>query len=310
MIDVENLTKFYGANRSLDGVSFHVGEGEILGFLGPNGAGKSTTMRCLTGIARPTEGSLHINNLDVQRQHEQLRGTIGYLPEQAPLYGDMTVSSYLEFLGGMRNLDSRNARREMERTTDLLGLKNERKRLLRNLSKGTRQRAALAGALVGDPKILILDEPTAGLDPAQIGEVRSLIRSLKGNRTVILSTHILPEVELTCSSVVIIAQGRIAAQGTHDELLNTIERELVIIARGSESTFRDVLRGAFGDAVSFSHSGDGNKAVVPQQQAEGKRGAVAKAIVDAGLELLELSQTHATLEDVFLRVTQKMERGA
>ena len=305
MIDVENLTKFHGAHRSLDGVSFRVGEGEILGFLGPNGAGKSTTMRCLMGLVRPTAGTLRVNNLDVQKDYERLRGMIGYLPEQAPLYGDMTVSSYLEFLGGMRNLDSRAARREMERTTGLLGLANERKRLLRNLSKGTRQRAALAGALMGDPKLLILDEPTAGLDPAQIGEVRSLIRSFKGNHTVILSTHILSEVELTCSNIVIIAQGRIAAKGTHEELLNTIPRELVIVARGPEATFRATLQKIFGDGIAHAQVEGACKAVIPQQAGNDRRAKAAKALIDAGLELLQLSHTTATLEDVFLSVTEK-----
>jgi ABC-2 type transport system ATP-binding protein len=302
MIDVSNLTKFHGPNRSLDGVTFRVEPGDLLGFLGPNGAGKTTTMRILAGLARPTSGEARIDGHDVQRDHEKIRPILGYLPEQAPLYGDMTLAGYLQFMAGLKGLDHRAARLDMERTTDLVNLKNERKRLIRNLSKGTRQRAALAAALLGDPKLLILDEPTVGLDPAQINDVRALIRSMKGKRTVILSTHILPEVELTCSRLVIIAAGRIVAQGTPDELVSGIDKALVVVARGSEQKLGALIADCIPTApVKLTRSGDTVEARLRATVGEDQRAALSRRIIESGLELLELRVEQARLEDVFLR---------
>lgn len=299
MIQVRELTKIYGPTVSINGLSFEVGEGEVLGFLGPNGAGKSTTMRILTGLARPTQGTARVGGFDVQKENEKVRRLIGYCPERAPLYDEMTLAGYLEFMGGIRGLNGREARREMERTTELVNLQKERRRLLRNLSKGTRQRAAIAQSLLGDPKVLILDEPTAGLDPSQIGDVRELIRAMAGNRTVILSTHILPEVEMTCSRVVIIAAGRIVAKGTPEELVGEEKREIVVIVRGDREKFEKILK-AHGP-LNVKRVGESWHGSVQPGAKKDPRAQLAKDIVGAGLELIELRSATARLEDVFLR---------
>lgn len=307
MIEVQNLTKFYGPTRSIDDVSFSVSQGEVLGFLGPNGAGKSTTMRLITGLARPTNGTARIGGFDVQKQHEDVRRMIGYLPEAAPLYGDMTLASYLEFMGGIKGLDGRKARTEMERATELVNLKAERKRLLRNLSKGTRQRAALAQALLGDPPVLLLDEPTVGLDPSQINDVRVLIKSLAGHRTVVFSTHILPEVEMTCTRIVIIANGKIVAKGTPRELVSSEEPEYLVVVRGDREKLEKVLSDLFKRQVEVRVEGTTLEARVKPGRGEDNRALLSRGIVESGLELLELRSSQARLEDVFLRAIGKGE---
>lgn len=304
MIDVENLTKYYGPTRSIEEVSFSVEKGEVLGFLGPNGAGKSTTMRILVGLARPTSGTARIGGFDVQKQHDRVRRQIGYLPERASLYGDMTLARYLEFMAGIKGLGHRDSKREAERTTSLLNLKKERGRLLRNLSKGTRQRAAIAQALLGEPPVLILDEPTVGLDPSQINDVRELIRSLHQKCTVILSTHILPEVELTCSRIAIIADGRIVSKGTSQELIGESETTFHIVVRGNRGAFADILKPAFHEKNITIEEKDGLLyATLSHALSKHKRAALAKSIVAAELDLLEFRPGLLRLEDVFLRST-------
>ncbi len=313
MIEVDGLTKHYGPTRSIEDLSFSVPKGDILGFLGPNGAGKSTTMRILAGIARPTRGSARIEGEDVQQPSESLRRKIGYLPENSPFYGDMTLGGYLRFMAGVKGLPGREARREMERVTELVNLSDVRHRLMRNLSRGMRQRACFAQALLGSPPVLILDEPTVGLDPSQINDVRRLIRSLAGECTVILSTHILPEVELVCSRVVIIANGRIAAQGTPEEL---VSREggntLAVIVRGAEGTFREKLSGwPGGGEPAVSHrpdiAADAWQALLPAPANGNKdpRPELARGLVEAGLDLLEMRPERLRLEDIFLRAIGK-----
>jgi ABC-2 type transport system ATP-binding protein len=301
MIEAIQLTKHFGPTKSLNGVSFSVEKGEILGFLGPNGAGKSTTMKLLVGLMRPTAGSARIAGLDVQSQGEAVRRLLGYLPEAAPLYADMTLQSYLEFMAGLKGLNAREVKREMERTTGLVQLTKERPRLLRNLSKGTRQRAAIAQALLGNPPVLILDEPTVGLDPSQINEVRQLVRSLRGECTVVLSTHILPEVEMTCSRLLIIGGGRVLASGTPAELLSSIPAEGLVRARASEEAFRGAMDSVLAGKWRFSRE-DGVCEARFTPPAEELRPAIARALAQAGADLLDLHLTQPRLEDVFLRV--------
>lgn len=301
MIEVRQLTKHYGPTRSIEDLSFSVEKGEILGFLGPNGAGKSTTMRILTGLLRPTAGSARIGGMDVQEDNERVRRMIGFLPEQAPAYADMTLSAYLEFMAGIKGLDKRAARAEMERTSTLLNLQRERPRLLRNLSKGTRQRAAIAQALLGDPEVLLLDEPTVGLDPSQINDVRALINSFAGRRTVILSTHILPEVEMTCSRIVIIAKGNIVAQGTPKELTTGGDAEFVVTVAGDRTTFERVLTAVAGYFPVLTGGGSRWEARLKPPAAEDFAPKLARALVEAGLELHELRRHQVRLEDIFLR---------
>lgn len=306
MIEVSDLTKYYGPTRSIEGINFALDRGEILGFLGPNGAGKTTTMRLIAGLARPTRGSARVDGFDVQRDHEKVRRILGYLPEQAPLYGDMTLSGYLRFMAGVRGLQHREARMEMERTTALLNLIDERPRLLRNLSKGTRQRAAFAQALIGKPSVLILDEPTVGLDPSQINDVRELIRSLRGECTVILSTHILPEVELTCSRVVIIANGEVTAQGTPEELLGSEPAGCRLVVSGDRRRLEAILK----DYGIYTIEPEGVMFNVLLEAAldSGRRATLARRLVESDLELMELKLNRPRLEDVYLRSTGRARK--
>jgi ABC-2 type transport system ATP-binding protein len=304
MIEVENLTKYYGPTRSIEDVSFSVGHGEVLGFVGPNGAGKSTTMRIIVGLVRSTAGTVRVGGFDVQNQNEKIRPLIGYLPEQAPVYGDMTLQGYLSFMAGLRGLHGREAKREVERTTAIVNLQKERGRLIRNLSKGTRQRAAIAQALLGDPKVLILDEPTVGLDPSQINDVRALIRSMQGTRTVILSTHILHEVELTCSRIAIIADGRIVSKGTPQELIGEGESTFHIVVRGDLQAFENILKPYFHEKNLSIEEREGMlHAEMSHAPSKQKRAALARRIVEANLELIEFRPGRLRLEDVFLRST-------
>ncbi len=211
MIEVQNLTKRYRDRVAVDHLNFSVAEGEILGFLGPNGAGKSTTMKILTGFLPPSEGVAKIAGFDVFEQPLEVKRRIGYLPETPPLYPEMTVVGYLKFVASLKGLPGRGIRAEVERVGTLTGLSDVMGRVIQNLSKGYKQRVGIAQALLGSPPVLILDEPTEGLDPTQRAEVRALIKGLAGKHTVILSTHILPEVTMTCEKVLIINQGRVVA---------------------------------------------------------------------------------------------------
>jgi ABC-2 type transport system ATP-binding protein len=217
MIVVQNLTKRYRERVAVDRLDFSVAEGEILGFLGPNGAGKSTTMKILTGFLPPSEGTAKVAGFDVFEQPLEVKRRIGYLPETPPLYPEMTVVGYLKFVASLKGLPGRGVKAEVERVGGLTGLADVMGRVIQNLSKGYKQRVGIAQALLGSPPVLILDEPTEGLDPTQRAEVRGLIKGLTGKHTVILSTHILPEVTMTCEKVLIINQGKIVA---YDEIRN------------------------------------------------------------------------------------------
>jgi ABC-2 type transport system ATP-binding protein len=229
MIEVRELTKRYGDRVVVRSISFTAERGQILGFLGPNGAGKTTTMRMLTGFLPPSSGSARVAGFDVFTDSSEVRRRIGYLPENPPLYADMTVRSYLEFVARLKGLGRGQARPACDRVMERTGLTDVAGRLLSHLSKGFRQRVGLAQALVHDPEVLVLDEPTVGLDPRQIIEIRTLIKQLAGERTVILSTHILPEVSQTCDKVVIISDGRIAVENTLAELTRTASLEEVFL---------------------------------------------------------------------------------
>lgn len=301
MIEVRNLTKRYGPNRSVEDLTFSVGEGEVMGFLGPNGAGKSTTMRMIAGISRPTAGEASVGGYDVISGHPEIRRLLGYLPEQSPLYGDMTLEGFLRFMAGIKGVRWRGVRREVERTTALLNLQAERRRLLRNLSKGTRQRAAIANALIGNPKVLLLDEPTSGLDPAQINHIRDLVRSLAGKCTVILSTHILSEIEHTATRIVILSEGRVAAQGTAAELKKRHGSHLLVEVEGDRGRFHDVLDRLVPGDVAPAPAGEGRwSARFPLDAGADLRHRLAAALIAEGLHLVELHQEDPSLEDIFL----------
>jgi gliding motility-associated transport system ATP-binding protein len=309
MIEVKSLTKYFGATRSIEQLSFSVEKGEVLGFLGPNGAGKSTTMRLLVGLTSPTAGTATIGGYDVQKDNLKVRELLGYLPEQGPLYKEMTVSEFLRFMAGVKGLSHRESKREMERTSSLLNLEKERGRLLRNLSKGTRQRASIAQALLGDPQVLILDEPTVGLDPSQINDIRKVIRGMQGEKTVILSTHILPEVELTCSRIVVISDGHIAAEGTAKELLEQQESELEIIACCPEEKLKNSIESllpAFMVTVRPDVDNHSLASITPLPTEE-KRTKLLRSLVENKVDILEFRVKRARLEDVFLRSTGRVK---
>ena len=221
MISVSQLTRAYGNVLAVDHVTFEVGKGQIVGFLGPNGAGKSTTLRMLTCYLPPTSGGATVNGFDIFHQSEQVRQTLGYLPENTPLYGEMKVEEYLHFRGRLRGMDRNQRRERIEYVVKKCWLGDFRARVIGHLSKGMRQRVGLADALLHNPAVLILDEPTVGLDPSQVIETRNLLKELAGQHTLLLSTHILREVEATCDRAIFIRQGRIVAQGTLDELRNS-----------------------------------------------------------------------------------------
>jgi ABC-2 type transport system ATP-binding protein len=315
MIEVDRLTKLYGLARAVDNISFRVDAGEILGFLGPNGAGKTTTMRILTCYTPATSGRVKIGGFDTVRQSIQARAIMGYLPENAPLYLDMDVRAYLDFMAEIKRIARARRRAAVDEAIEECGLHAVTRRLIRNLSKGFRQRTGLAQALLGDPRVLVLDEPTVGLDPKQIAEIRQLIRSMAGHRTVILSTHILPEVSMTCQKVIIIHNGRIQAQGTPEHLVSSLEDVNVVMAtvEGPQAAVREILERIGGVArVALDRAISESTGVyrVETQPGRDPRADIAAAVVQAGHRLHGLQSSGLSLEDIFLRVIAKEREAA
>ncbi len=307
MIEVEGLTKFYGNMPGIQDVSFKVEEGEILGFLGPNGAGKSTTMRILTGYMPPTSGTVRLDGIDVIEKPLEVQARLGYLPENNPLYPEMTVLAYLDFVAAVKGLRGADKAAAIDRVVGGCGLGDVASRIIGHLSKGYRQRVGLAQALVNDPPILVLDEPTSGLDPAQIIEIRDLIRSLKGNHTIILSTHILPEVNVICDRVVVIHQGRIAADGALDALAAGVEDEetIRVSALGPAEAIRSGLASVTGvRSVSLKEDEAGEEVHLEVSAGKGRdiRPDLVSAVSAAGGRLTELYRERITLEDTFVKI--------
>ncbi|RMF85400.1 MAG: ATP-binding cassette domain-containing protein [Nitrospirae bacterium] len=303
MIHVEALTKRYGATEAVRGVSFHVHPGEILGFLGPNGAGKTTTLRIITGFLPATEGAVSVGGVDIFESPTEAKRQIGYLPENPPLYTELTVQEQLAFVARLRGLPRRRRRGAVDEALERAGLTEVRRRLIANLSKGYRQRVGLGQALVGSPPVLVLDEPTVGLDPKQIIEIRELIRALAGDHTVILSSHILPEVRATCERVVIIHRGRVVATDTFDTLaarLRDTFKVRVAVARPAPEVERAL--GAVPDVVAVSPDGDGAWVVETPAEVD-RREQIAEAVVSGGFGLLALEPQSLSLEEVFLQLT-------
>ena len=316
MIEVEQLSKSYGPIKAIEDVSFMVERGEILGFLGPNGAGKSTTMRILTCFMPPTSGTARIAGFDIFRDSLQVRRRIGYVPENAPLYTDMPVVSFLKFVGEMKGLSRRERLRQIGQVMDDCGIKDVQHRYIGKLSKGYRQRVSLAQALLGNPDVLILDEPTIGLDPRQIIEIRQLIKGLAGQKTVILSTHILPEVSMTCQRVIIINHGRLVAVDTPENLTTKLQKSSRLLVR-VEGPATDVVRalGAVSGVQTVKQDGAGAAnlvtCVVECEKDRDVRKDIAAAVVRQSWGLLELRPVDLTLEEVFVRlVTEEKESAA
>ncbi len=306
MIRVEGLTKDYGARRAISDLTFEANQGEIVGFLGPNGAGKTTTMRILTGYMPPTEGRATVAGFDIIDESLEVRRRVGYLPETVPLYSDMTAYEYLKFMADLRKLPDSAER--AEEALEMVGLESRGESYISSLSKGMRQRVGLAQALIHHPEVLILDEPTIGLDPGQVVEVRKLIREMGKQRTVLLSTHILSEAQQICDRVLIINKGKIIAEDTPQNLQARLvgsERALLRV-RGDADGLSKVV-GKVKGVQSAEGVADG---AVEFQFAPGQdvRPDVAKAIIGAGYDLLELRPVGMSLEEIFLELTREDNR--
>ncbi len=306
MIEVKNITKRYGAHKALDDVSFSANDGEILGFLGPNGAGKSTAMNIITGYISASSGSVSVDGMDVAQQPQEAKKNMGYLPEIPPLYEDMTVKEYLYFIYDLKKCKLPKIS-HMKDICSLVGLEEVMGRLIKNLSKGYRQRVGFAQALVGDPKILILDEPTVGLDPKQIVEIRSLIKKLGKRHTVILSSHILPEVQAVCDRIIIIDHGKIIADDTEENILLSAdgERNIYITAQGEKEKILSKLKAISGaQEVSCRKAKGGNLEIVIRTAKDTDiRRAVFDCAAGGGWAILEMRTSRPTLEEIFIRLT-------
>ena len=319
MIKVSELTKRYARTTAVDHISFEVEKGQIVGFLGPNGAGKTTTMRMLTCFLPPTSGTASVAGFDVLEQPMEVKKRIGYLPEMPPLYQEMRTTEYLMFVGKLKGLSGADLKQRVETACERCAITDVKEKLLGKLSKGYRQRVGLAQAILHNPDVLILDEPTAGLDPKQINETRDLIKSLAGDHTIILSTHILPEVEQTCQQVIIINRGKVVATdsvsnlrgrargaesmllevGSRDGSLDTaaVQERLEKVAGVSRVTFKEKRQ-------------EGSTFEVENRKGSFSRGDLARAVVQAGWELNEMRPASVSLEEIFLQLTQEQSAPA
>lgn len=315
MIEVEGLTKHYGDRTAVSNVSFTVPRGQVLGFLGPNGAGKSTTMRILTGYLSASAGTARIADFDVFSQSLEVRRRVGYLPESNPLYNEMRVADYLALVCRLRGVNPSRRQARTAYAIEACGLGDRRREIIGRLSKGLRQRVGLAQAVVHDPDLLILDEPTSGLDPAQTRETRDLITELGKVHTVILSSHILPEVSATCERVVIINRGQLVADDAPNQLARRLAAgkgmEVEMILLGDPATIHKKLSALRSlDAVEVTPLGaDGESRVLVHSSEEDPREELAKAVIKAGFGLRELQSRNLTLEDVFISLTTQEDEG-
>lgn len=303
MIQVENLTKDYGARRAIENLNFEAEKGEILGFLGPNGAGKTTTMRILTGFMPPTSGRARVAGYDVVDQSLEVRRRVGYVPETIPLYPDMAVYDYLKFMADLRHLSD--AEERVESVLEIVHMEERSDGLIANLSKGMRQRVGLAQALLHDPEVLILDEPTIGLDPAQIREVRDLIQNLGRERTVLLSTHILSEAQQICDRVLIINKGRIVVEDTPEQLQSRLTgaQRFTVRVKEDGDGLEELLRGVPG--VTRLYQKPEGTLEIESLPGQDPRPEIARMIVGNGYDLLELRPIGLSLEDIFLELTRE-----
>lgn len=308
MIEVTNLTKKYGSHVAVDHLSFRVEKGQIYGFLGPNGAGKSTTMNIITGYLAATEGTVTVNGRDIQKEPEEAKKSIGYLPELPPVYGDMTVLEYLRFAAELKKVPKADRAAQVGKVMEMTGITDMKNRLIRNLSKGYKQRVGLAQAILGDPEVIILDEPTVGLDPKQIIEIRDLIRSLGENHTVILSSHILSEVSAVCDHIMIISHGKLVASDSPEGLQKLMSGSewLELEVKGKFEAVKEAISTVEGvaDVENYGEKEDGCvKVHVTAKEKEDVREAVFYALANAKLPILFMQYSEKSLEDIFLELT-------
>ena len=309
MIEVSNLVKKYGGHTAVDHLSFQIEKGKIYGFLGPNGAGKSTTMNMITGYIASTEGKVMIDGHDILEEPEAAKKCIGYLPEMPPLYFDMTVLEYMKFAADLKKIPRNQKDKQIKEVMDMVKITDMKDRLIKNLSKGYRQRVGLAQAILGYPEVIILDEPTVGLDPKQIIEIRDLIKSLKQKHTVILSSHILSEVRAVCDYVLIISHGKLVASDTPDNLerLAAGSNSLLMKVKGEKDTIRkdlETIEGVTGVEMSYDSDEELWKTKVSIQENVDIREKVFYAMAKANCPIYEMQVKRVSLEDVFLELTE------
>ncbi len=310
MIQASGLTHYYGPYRAIEDVNFGVHKGEVLGFLGPNGAGKTTTMRIITGFMPPTEGKVTLADFDVVEQSLEARRRIGYLPETVPLYTDMPVDSYLKYMGTLRGMAPRQIKRRIGEVIDVCHLGEYHKTLVGKLSKGFRQRVGIAQAILHEPEVLVMDEPTIGIDPIQVVETRRLIQDLGKEQTVVLSSHILPEVSMICGRVLIIHQGKIVAEDTPDNLAHRLQgsEQLQVEVRGPAAEVLPALQKVKGVVeVTRRPQRDRDIYLIQVQQGQDLRDEISRAVVSNGWSLLSMQTAGMSLEDIFLRLTTHEE---
>lgn len=312
MIEVENLTKYYGEIRGIEDISFSIEKGEITGFLGPNGSGKTTTMRILTCFFPPTRGRAKVAGYDVIENPIEVRKRIGYMPETVPLYPDMKVTTYLNFVAESKGMERRQRKKKVSEIMGQCGIVEVAHRLVGNLSKGYRQRVGLAQALINDPEVLILDEPTIGLDPKQVVEIRNFIKDLAGERTIILSTHILPEVSVTCKKVIIIHEGSIVAVDTPENLMVKLQKtsKTLIQIEGVQQEITAKL-GTLPGVINVVEKGEASPGVFSYEvESEKEReisGELAYLVYSNNWKLVEMRAVKMSLEDIFIELVTKKE---
>ena len=306
MIKIDRVTKIFGPTVAVKNISFEVKKGEILGFLGPNGAGKTTTMRIITGYFPPTNGNAYVAGHSVLDDPLSVKRRIGYVPENPSMYKDMRVNEYLRFVGAIKGVKRNLLKESIEKNVQLCALESVVHKRIKELSKGFRQRVALGQALVNDPPVLVLDEPTSGLDPKQIHEIRELIKSMAGKRTIILSTHILPEVSMTCNKVVIINEGKIVAVDTTENIGRsfTHTNQIEVTVQGPSDRIIENLTKMDG-IKRVDHKG--MSYIIDVEKDTDLRAEIAKKIVENGFDLLELKRKSLSLEDIFLKLVIKEE---
>ena len=310
MIQASGLTHYYGPQPAIEDVNFGVKRGEILGFLGPNGAGKTTTMRILTGFMPPTQGKVTLGGFDVVEQSLEVRRRIGYLPETVPLYTEMPVNGYLKYMGTLRGMPSRRIRQRISEVIEVCRLQDYQKTIIGKLSKGFRQRVGIAQAILHEPEVLVMDEPTIGIDPIQVVETRRLIQDLGKQQTVVLSSHILPEVSMICERVLIIHQGRIVAEDTPENLAQRLQGvdRLQVEVGGPYEEVMPVLRQVPGvTQVSHRRQQDRDVYTIHAQQDRDLREEISRVVVGKGWSLLSMQLVGMSLEDIFLRLTTEEE---
>ena len=307
MIQVENITKRYGNFTAVDGISFDIDEGEIVGFLGPNGAGKSTTMNMITGFIEPSDGRIIVDGYDISKKPQKAKRQIGYMPEGVPLYSDLTVKEFVAYMADLKGCEKKTKKEEIKKVLEETGLTEVQNKLTKNLSRGYKQRVSMAGALVGNPKVIILDEPTVGLDPKQVTEIRTLIKNLGKKHTVILSSHILSEVSQICNRVIIINKGKIVAIDTPENLENKVAQNNVVYVTVEDpenkmDSIKEKLKNIKDIQFVVENEDKTKKYIIKGEKDIDLRKEIFETLAKEGITIFEMKKADATLEDAFMKL--------